>query len=145
MTDDFRIAEFIVRPMRDCVENDGRRVHVKPKAMAVLARLADAGGQVVTRNQLFEAVWPGAEVSDDVLTQCIYHAHDVPSERERSARGLRMNSFSHEEVSVRHPGRQHPNTHLTTFRLGEAAVNDLENLGAAAAGGDDAPVDRFSH
>jgi TolB-like protein/DNA-binding winged helix-turn-helix (wHTH) protein len=71
MTDDFRLAGWIIRPQRDCIERDGEIVHVKPKAMAVLGYLVDAAGEVVTRDELFKAVWPNGEVSDDALTQCI--------------------------------------------------------------------------
>lgn len=39
--------------------------------MAVLLCLAAAGGEVVTREELFEAVWPGVVVTDDALTQCV--------------------------------------------------------------------------
>ncbi|NNC77545.1 MAG: hypothetical protein HKN77_06230 [Woeseiaceae bacterium] len=39
--------------------------------MAVLVCLAAADGKVVTRNDLFDAVWPGGVVSDDVLTHSI--------------------------------------------------------------------------
>jgi len=68
---DFQLGEWIVRPRRDCIERGGKVVHVKPKSMAVLERLAQAAGDVVTRSELFDAVWPGSEVTDDVLTQCI--------------------------------------------------------------------------
>lgn len=71
MCDDFRLAGWIIRPQRDCIERDGGLVHVKPKAMAVLNCLVQARGQVVTRDELFGAVWPNGEVSDDALTQCI--------------------------------------------------------------------------
>ena len=39
--------------------------------MAVLVRLCEAEGAVVTRNELFAAVWPGQAVTEDVLTQSI--------------------------------------------------------------------------
>jgi DNA-binding winged helix-turn-helix (wHTH) protein len=39
--------------------------------MAVLECLRQARGEVVTRDQLFESVWPGGVVSDATLTQCI--------------------------------------------------------------------------
>jgi TolB-like protein/Tfp pilus assembly protein PilF len=39
--------------------------------MAILEYLANASNTVVTRQQLFDAIWPGAEVSDDALTQRI--------------------------------------------------------------------------
>lgn len=48
-----------------------KSVHLTPKAMAVLVRLADAKGHVVARNDILDTVWPGAAVTDDVLTQCV--------------------------------------------------------------------------
>ena len=45
--------------------------HVRPKSMGVLVCLADAAGEVVSRNDLFDAVWPGSTISDDVLTQSV--------------------------------------------------------------------------
>lgn len=68
---DFRLGPHTVRPARASIERDGTDHHVKPKSMAVLVRLADASGGVVTRNELFDSVWPNAEVSDDVLTHSI--------------------------------------------------------------------------
>jgi TolB-like protein/tetratricopeptide (TPR) repeat protein len=39
--------------------------------MAVLQCLAGAQGEVVSRNDILDAVWPGAEVTDDVLTHSL--------------------------------------------------------------------------
>lgn len=71
MRTDFQLGDRLVRPRRDCIERDGQVVHVTPKAMAVLERLARAAGEVVTRDELFNSVWPGSAVTDDALTQCI--------------------------------------------------------------------------
>lgn len=71
MNADFRLAGWVIRPQRDCMERGEVVVHVKPKAMAVLECLARANGNVVTRDDLFDAVWPHGEVTDDALTQCI--------------------------------------------------------------------------
>ena len=71
MRGDLRLGDWIVSPRRECIRRGGDSVHVHPKPMAVLQRLAEAGGEVVTREELFEAVWPGVIVTDDALTQCI--------------------------------------------------------------------------
>lgn len=71
MRADFRLGDWIVRPRRDCVECGDETVHIHPKPMAVLEYLAAAGGEVVTRDELFDSVWPGVIVTDDALTQCI--------------------------------------------------------------------------
>jgi serine/threonine-protein kinase len=71
MRGDFRLGDWIVSPRRECIRRGADLVHVHPKPMAVLQCLADAGGEVVTREELFEAAWHGVIVTDDALTQCI--------------------------------------------------------------------------
>lgn len=44
---------------------------VEPKVAEVLVHLAERGGQVVSRDELLAAVWPGVVVGDDALTQAI--------------------------------------------------------------------------
>jgi len=68
---DFCLKDWTVRPHRNCIERGDRTVHIRPKAMAVLQCLVDASNAVVSRHELFDAVWPGAEVCDDALTQQI--------------------------------------------------------------------------
>jgi Tol biopolymer transport system component/DNA-binding winged helix-turn-helix (wHTH) protein len=50
---------------------DGTRHQLEPKAMAVLLRLAEAAGEVVSRERLIHDVWEGGFVTDDVLTRAI--------------------------------------------------------------------------
>lgn len=71
MRTDFRLGDWVVRPLRDCIQRGDETVHIHPKPMAVLERLAAAEGEVVTREELFDSVWPGVIVTDDALTQCI--------------------------------------------------------------------------
>ncbi len=49
----------------------GEVVRVEPKVMEVLAVLAGRAGQVVSREELLAAVWPGVVVGDEALTQAI--------------------------------------------------------------------------
>ena len=55
---DFWVAGWLVRPSLARIERGGDVVHVTPRSMAVLVYLAEAGGRVVSRNQLLDAVWP---------------------------------------------------------------------------------------
>lgn len=71
MRADFYLGDWIVRPRRGCIERGEEVVRVHPKAMAVLECLANAEGEVVTRDELHDAVWPGVIVTDDSLTQCV--------------------------------------------------------------------------
>jgi DNA-binding winged helix-turn-helix (wHTH) protein/TolB-like protein/Tfp pilus assembly protein PilF len=49
----------------------GDTLRIEPKAMEVLAVLAARAGQVVSREELLAAVWPGVVVGDEALTQSI--------------------------------------------------------------------------
>ncbi len=44
---------------------------LKPKALAVLHYLVAHAGQLVTKDALWQALWPDVTVSDDVLTACV--------------------------------------------------------------------------
>lgn len=47
--------------------------------MAVLLTLAGRAGQVVSREQLLDEVWPDSVVTDDALARCIYQLrHELP-------------------------------------------------------------------
>jgi DNA-binding winged helix-turn-helix (wHTH) protein len=67
----YRLGEWTVRPHRNQIERGNETVHLAPKTMAVLDCLAKASNSVVTRQQIFDSVWPGAVVSDETLTQRI--------------------------------------------------------------------------
>ena len=98
MAGDFSVGEWIVRPERLRMRLAGKTVHVTPKSMAVLVCLADAKGHVVARNDILDKVWPGAAVTDDVLTQCIVElrkafddsAHDPRYIETIPRKGLRL-------------------------------------------------------
>src|SRR6185295_4108428 len=58
-------------PALNQISAAGRTVKLEPKATADLAYLADRPGQVVSREALRSAVWPGVVVGDDSLTQVV--------------------------------------------------------------------------
>src|SRR5262245_24976355 len=46
-------------------------IRLTHKALAVLCYLAEHSGQLVSKDELFAAVWPGVVVSDSALVACI--------------------------------------------------------------------------
>lgn len=49
----------------------GETVPLRPQAFAVLRMLAERPGEVVTKDEILAAVWPGVAVTDDSLVQAI--------------------------------------------------------------------------
>lgn len=68
---DFRLGDWLVRPSLARIERGAEAVHVTPRSMAVLVHLADTRGEVVSRNDILDAVWPGLSVTPDALSQCV--------------------------------------------------------------------------
>lgn len=71
---DIQLGPMLVSPSRRLVEGPGGHVHVEPLIMQVFLLLLDAGGKVVTRNELFDQCWGGVIVGDDSLNRAIAKA-----------------------------------------------------------------------
>lgn len=66
-----RIGDWTLDASLNEVRRGDVTVRLEPKAIEVLAYLARHSGEVVGREQLLSAVWPGAVVGDDTLTQAV--------------------------------------------------------------------------
>lgn len=68
----FRLNEVRVDPVTGELAGPGGHEQVDPKVMAVLLVLARRAGELVSRDELLETLWPGTIVTDDVLSRCVY-------------------------------------------------------------------------
>lgn len=66
-----QVGDWAVERALNQLSSAGKTVKLEPKAMAVLGYLADRPGQVVSREALLSAIWPGVVVGDDSLTQVV--------------------------------------------------------------------------
>lgn len=83
---DFQLAGWQISPKLDRISKDGESVTIKHKSMAVLVMLAEADGELLTRHEIMDAVWPGMDVTDDVLTQSIVELRKVFGDDARKPR-----------------------------------------------------------
>ena len=96
--DELRIGDWTVQASRNELRRGDEVVRLEPKAIEVLLQLAARPGEVLGREELLAAVWPGVVVGDDVLTQAIIKlrkAFDDDAHRPRyietiSKRGYRL-------------------------------------------------------
>jgi adenylate cyclase len=56
---------------RGCLLLDGNEIALRPKTFAVLHYLIENCGRLVSKDELFAAVWPNLAVTDDALVQSI--------------------------------------------------------------------------
>lgn len=67
----FRVGAAQVMPPTRTVTGPGGSIQVEPRVMQVLVVLAQAGGGVVTRDELFGRCWGGVCVGDDSLNRAV--------------------------------------------------------------------------
>jgi predicted ATPase/DNA-binding winged helix-turn-helix (wHTH) protein len=62
---------FRLDEMNECLWRDAQAIALRPKAYAVLKYLVARPGQLITKQQILDAVWPDTFVGDAVLKDCI--------------------------------------------------------------------------
>jgi DNA-binding winged helix-turn-helix (wHTH) protein len=66
-----RFDRYVLDLERGCLLLDDTEVVLRPKTLAVLRFLIENSGRLVSKEDLFAAVWPNIAVTDDVLVQSI--------------------------------------------------------------------------
>src|SRR5688572_16585859 len=66
-----RFGEFVFDDALFTVSAAGTKKQLQPKEFDVLGYLLRHRGRVVSKDELFESIWPGVVVSESALTQVI--------------------------------------------------------------------------
>src|ERR1700759_3790696 len=66
-----RFDRFILDSDRGSLLLDGNEIALRPKTFAVLRYLSENCARLVSKDELFSAVWPNVAVTDDTLVQSI--------------------------------------------------------------------------
>src|SRR5579864_8426937 len=67
----YRFGEFILEPERASLVKAGREIRLRPKVFDALRYLVENRGRLVPKEELIQALWPEAFVTDDSLVQCM--------------------------------------------------------------------------
>jgi len=71
MSREFQVAGWLVEPDLNSITRGYTKISVEPKVIEVLAFLAEHPGEVLSKKQILQAVWPDTFVSDEVLRYSI--------------------------------------------------------------------------
>lgn len=82
----WQFDEFLVDPVRRVLLRDGAAIAVTPKPMSILLVLLERQGQVVTKQELLQRVWPDTCVTEANLTQNVSSLRKALGERALSRR-----------------------------------------------------------
>src|ERR1700739_311495 len=62
---------FALDLARGCLRTGEEEIALRPKAFEMLRYLAENAGRLISKDELYQAVWPDVIVSDDSIAQCI--------------------------------------------------------------------------
>jgi predicted ATPase/DNA-binding winged helix-turn-helix (wHTH) protein len=66
----YQFGEFTLDNARGCLLRAGVEIKLRPKVYETLKYLVEHPGQLIGKQELMQAVWPNAFVTDDSLVQC---------------------------------------------------------------------------
>jgi DNA-binding winged helix-turn-helix (wHTH) protein len=66
----YQFGEFTLDVARGCVLKAGEEIKLRPKVYETLKYLVEHPGRLIGKQELMQAVWPDAFVTDDSLVQC---------------------------------------------------------------------------
>src|SRR6202022_4559164 len=66
----YQFGEFTLDIAKGCVLQAGEQIKLRPKVYETLRYLVEHAGRLIGKQELMQAVWPGAFVTDDSLVQC---------------------------------------------------------------------------
>ena len=68
----FRFGNVVLDISRGSLrDGDGAEVALRPKSLDLLLTLARNSGRIMSRDELFDAVWPDVTVTEDSIAQCV--------------------------------------------------------------------------
>jgi adenylate cyclase len=66
-----RFDQYVLDLDRGCLLREGKEISLRPKTFAVLRHFVENSNRLISKDELFAAVWPNLAVSDDALVQSI--------------------------------------------------------------------------
>ena len=82
----FRLGEWTVLPSRGVLRRDEQEERPEPLVFGLLIELAKRDGDLVTKDELVDALWDGRPIGDTPITRAVYELRKHLDDRERPYR-----------------------------------------------------------
>lgn len=112
----FTVGQLRVEPALRLVRNGDSSEIIEPRVMQLLVALHDAGGQIVSRDDLVDRCWNGRFVGDNAIQRAVSHARKI-------AEGIGGGSFKIE--TIRGVGYRVTQNHTATQLAPSGVAPDL--------------------
>ncbi|MBA3950017.1 MAG: winged helix-turn-helix domain-containing protein, partial [Acidobacteria bacterium] len=94
----YRFEEFTLDLDRAALSRGGDEVRLRPRTFDVLAYLVRNAGRLISKQELFDAVWGGVAVTDDSLVQCLVEIRRALNGSHEFVRTVRGRGYLFEAV-----------------------------------------------
>lgn len=121
---------------RGCLLLDESEIALRPKTFAVLRYLVENSGRLISKNELFAAVWPNLVITDDALVQSIGELRRALGDdgarliRTIPRRGYR---FESDVSAIRPAGRSESDAAADPVVSSDGGVASMQRAGARTA------------
>ena len=99
----YRFAEFRLDPARAALLRDGEEIPLRQRTFEVLTHLVRNSGRLVSKQELFEAVWRDVAVTDDSLVQCLVEIRKALGDEQHRVRTVRGRGYLFEGAATDAP------------------------------------------
>lgn len=108
---DFLVGDYKVQPTHNKIRLNDQEFHVEPKIMQVLCYLVEHAQQVLSKQQILDALWPGQTIGQDVITRAIFELRKIFSDSAKSPKFI--STISRKGYCFIHPVRYTETNNLT--------------------------------
>lgn len=67
----YMIEEIVINPDGNEAHKVEKPIHVEPKTMSLLVLLIQNSGKTLSKEEIFEKLWPGTIVTEDSISRCV--------------------------------------------------------------------------
>jgi adenylate cyclase len=115
----FRLGDWVVKPESGSLRRGVTKVHLEPKILELLLYLARNRGRVVSKEELFESVWPDTFVAESALSRCISQLRHALGDDSREPRYIEtLPKMGYRLVApISEPATTHSQERFTTKRV----------------------------
>jgi len=124
----YQFGDFLLDSTRGCLLKAGVEVKLRPKVFETLRYLAQHPGRLISKQELMQAVWPDAFVTDDSLVQCALELRRALEDRTQQLLKTvprRGYLFAGAVIQIPAPTDSLPSTHPAHFNDSFAMTGSL--------------------
>jgi predicted ATPase/DNA-binding winged helix-turn-helix (wHTH) protein len=125
----YEFGEFTLDIARGCLLRAGAEIKLRPKVYETLKYLVEHPGQLIGKQELMQAVWPNAFVTDDSLVQCTLELRRALSDvRQQLLKTVPRRGYLFAASVMQHPATSEPPAIIDRSDLSDGPELSMEKL-----------------